>query len=79
MKDKAISKEKIQESLLFIKQKSILSELTTNIVEKAAEISIEKNLGAIDSLIYSSAILNNAKFLTLDNDFRGLNNTIILN
>lgn len=77
IKDK-IPKIKIEENLRFIKERSILINITTEIAEKASELSAEKNIPAIDSLIYTTAILNKAVLLTLDNDFRNLENAIIL-
>lgn len=58
--------------LNFIKQRSGIIVPTIRIVEKAADIAIDKKLGAIDAMIYTSARLNNARLLTCDNDFREL-------
>lgn len=76
---KEIKKEEISSNLKFIKQKSIILEVNEKIAEKAAEISSQNNIPAIDSIIYSTAIENQLRFLTLDNDFRGLKNVEILN
>lgn len=77
MKDK-IPKTKIEENIKFIKERSILIDVTAKIAEMASEISIEKKIPAIDALIYTTAILNKAVLLTLDNDFRNLENVVIL-
>jgi len=75
---KKVKAEEIKEKINFIKGKSIILDVTLNIAEKAAEISSEKSIPAIDSLIYASSFLNKHKLITLDNDFRGLDNVIIL-
>jgi len=62
----------------FIKKRNIILPLTTDIAEKAADISAKKKMPAIDSLIYITSQLNNTQLITLDNDFRGLDNTTIL-
>ena len=73
---KVPSKE-INNRLDYIKKNSILINLDEKIAEKASEIVIEKELPIADSIVYASAIINNALLLTLDNDFRGLNNVKI--
>lgn len=82
IKTKLLKKEvplsEIKEKIAFIKQKSIVLDLTEEIAEKAADISVEKNLPAIDSLIYQTAISHNCQLLTMDNDFRNLKNAVIL-
>ena len=73
-----IEKNKIIKMIEFVKKRSLIIPINDKISEKAAEISVEKNLPAIDSLIYSSAILNKSKLITLDNDFRGLKEVTLL-
>ena len=75
---KKINKDKIKERIDFIKAKSIIIDLDNETAETAAEIATEKNLPMADALIYSSAFVNNLKLITLDNDFRGLDNAIVL-
>ena len=65
-------------SMKFIKKKSFIVSIDSEIAEYAAEISILHNLGAVDALIYASALKNNVELITLDNDFRGLKEAIIL-
>lgn len=62
----------------FIKKRCIILPLTTDIAEKAADISAKRKMPAIDSLIYITSQLNNTQLITLDNDFRGLDNTTVL-
>ncbi len=75
---KKIKEKEIIEKIAFIKKKSTILQLNNNIAEKAAEISAEKKLPSIDSLIYSTALFNNIELITLDNDFRGLKRAIVL-
>ncbi|MBI2672020.1 PIN domain-containing protein [Candidatus Woesearchaeota archaeon] len=70
---------KIRKSIDLIKKKSLVINLNEETAEKAVEFSSKKGLAAIDSLIYTTAILNNAKLITMDNDFRNLDNVLILN
>jgi len=77
MKEK-YEKSKIIRAIEFVKKRSLIIPIDDKISEKAAEISAEKNLPAIDSLIYSSAILNKSKLITLDNDFRGLKEVVLM-
>jgi predicted nucleic acid-binding protein len=66
--------EQINKSFECIKQRSIIVELSEEICEEAANLSVKLDLPAIDSLIYTSAIKNNASLITADNDFRGKKN-----
>src|SRR3989344_1723258 len=63
---------------LFEVEKSLIIEISVEIAEKAVQISLEKNLPAIDALVYSGALINKAKLITLDNDFRNLSGVEIL-
>lgn len=78
LNNKEIKKEQVEEKILFVKKKSDILDINLSISELAAEISHEKNLPAIDSLIYASAKENKLTLLTMDNDFRGLDNVKIL-
>lgn len=77
LKEKIESKI-IDQSLEFIKQRSLIIPLTKEIAENAAIVAHESKLPAIDAMIYTSAQMNNLTLLTRDNDFRGLNNVIVL-
>ncbi|MFA5857002.1 MAG: PIN domain-containing protein [Candidatus Pacearchaeota archaeon] len=72
-----IPKKEINEKVDYIKKHSIIINLDIKIADKATELVIEKNLAIADSIIYASALLNNALLITLDNDFRGLENVKI--
>ena len=69
---------KINRALELIKKRSLIIDVNSEIAEKAVEISINNNLSSVDSLIYASAVINNASLITLDNDFRKLKDVIVL-
>ena len=78
LKNKELKRKEIEEKMFFIKSKSIIINIDEKIAEKASEIAEEKNLGAADAIIYTTAILNNFILLTLDNDLRGFDKVKIL-
>lgn len=47
--------EKIEEAMSFIKERSIILDVSETQAERAAEISVEKRLHTIDALIYTTA------------------------
>ena len=69
---------KIKKSLEFIKKRGLILSLNEEIAGEAVEVSLKHKLSAMDSLIYTSALKNQAIFITLDNDFRGLKDAEIL-
>ena len=73
-----LKQDKIANVLSFIKERSIIVKLEQNICEKAADTSIKEKLHATDSLIYSSAIINDSILVTLDLDFKNLKNIILI-
>ena len=78
LKNKYLKMKDINEKISFIKSKSNILPIDETIAERASEIADEKNLGAVDSLIYTTSLVNNMVLLTLDNDFRGLEKVNIL-
>ena len=72
-----IPNKEINDKVDYIKKHSILVDLNEKIAEKASEIVIEKNLPIADSIVYASALTNDAILITLDNDFRGFHNVKI--
>lgn len=62
----------------FMKERSIMIDLTKEICEEAVTISIKNKLHTVDSLIYASAFANNAELITGDPDFKGMKNVRIL-
>ena len=65
-------------ALEFVKKKMLLMPVSAEICNKAVELSLQYKLGVMDALIYASAILHPAVFITCDNDFRGLPDVTIL-
>jgi predicted nucleic acid-binding protein len=78
LRDK-VTKADIEKALSFITGRSLIIDADEKIAELAAQISHDKNLPAMDALIYASARENKLKLITLDNDFRGLDNIEIIN
>jgi len=79
IKKRLMKLKKDYESFLdFVKKRGSILVPGTIIAEKAAEISIEKGLAAVDSLIYATAEFSKAELITGDNDFRGLDNVKII-
>lgn len=72
-----IPNKEINDKMHFIKKQSIIIDLDEKIADKASEIVIGKNLPIADSIVYASALIHNAILLTLDNDFRSLDNVKI--
>jgi len=75
----SLKKEDIEKGIFLMRRKSIILELTEDIVDKAVSISIEKNIPSIDSMIYATSLLKNMPVYTKDNDFRELKNAVVLN
>ena len=73
-----IELSKVEKSIEFVMKRSIIIPVTAEIAKKAVDFSNQHKLGTVDSVIYTSAIISNAHFITRDNDFRGLANTSIL-
>ena len=73
-----VDNSKITKSIDFIKKRSLIIPVNIDIAEKAVDFSLESDLSIIDSLIYATSILNESTLITLDNDFRGLKNAIVL-
>ena len=70
--------QKVAKALEFIKARSLIIEVTADIAEIAATLALSHNLAAVDSIIYATSHAHRAKLVTLDNDFRGLENVRIL-
>lgn len=76
--EKKILAEEINQKINFIKERTISLPVTDEISEKAANISVDNKIPALDSLIYATALINHAILYTLDNDFRGLPSAFVL-
>jgi len=75
---KDVPLEKVAVSLNFVKKRSLLIDVNAEISEMAIEFSIKHKIPTIDAIVYASASKNNATLITLDNDFRNLDNVIII-
>jgi PIN domain. len=73
-----MSTKKSDSALDFIKERSIILALDEEIAEKAAEVAHETDLHAIDSMIYTTALVAESTLTTLDFDFKGLDQVVIL-
>ncbi|MEK6867662.1 MAG: PIN domain-containing protein [Nanoarchaeota archaeon] len=71
-------KQDWREFLKFIKERSGIIVPEIEITENAAQIAVDKKLGAMDALIYATAQIKNAELITGDNDFRGLEKVRII-
>ena len=69
----------IIKALEYVKKRTLIILVSAEISEKAVELSLQHTLGAMDALIYASAIIQQAILLTCDNDFRALKEVTILN
>ena len=78
LKKSKIDDNKITKSMEFIKKRSLIIEVNLDIVERAVDVAIKNNLSIVDALIYTTALLNQATLVTLDNDFRGLKDVIVV-
>lgn len=78
LKNKALKRKEIEEKVAFIKSKSLVVDVDERIAEKAADIAEEKELGAADAIIYTTALLTHTTLYTLDNDFRGFDKATVL-
>lgn len=73
-----IEQHRIMSCMTFLKKRSLIFDVTAEIADTAVALSLENDLGAVDALIYATALLKNAALLSLDNDFRGLKKAQIL-
>lgn len=78
LKEKKVPEEIIEEKIDFIRKRTLSIQVSDDISIRAAKISVENKVPAMDSLIYATALANNSTLLTLDNDFRGLPNVKVL-
>lgn len=69
-----------KESIFFITQlqKGLVVSLDQDLALKAAELSLNHKLGMADAIIYATALLYDAKVITLDSDFRGLPDCVVI-
>lgn len=75
--EKKVPYEVLESKVKFVKERIITLAVDDTIAEQAALLSVKHNLPAIDSIIYATALGNNAELLTLDNDFHGLPKAVV--
>ena len=73
-----VENNKIARSMEFVRKRSLIIPVSEEITEKALEFSLKNDLSIIDSLIYATAVINDSILITLDNDFRGLENVNLM-
>ena len=78
LKKNKVDEKKIIKGMEFIKKRSLIIQVSGEIADMAVHYSLEKNLPIIDSLIYASSILTDSTLITIDNDFRGLKDVVML-
>ncbi len=72
------SEEEISTALRFMKENSLVAEVSEEICEKSASDSINLSLHTTDSIIYRTAMEHNAKIATLDSDFKNVPQAILV-
>src|SRR3989344_628424 len=65
---------KISRSIDFVKKHSLILPVTGEIAEHSVEQAVEHDLPLADAIIYTTALLQEAMLITLDYDFKGLQN-----
>ncbi len=76
--EKKVPEKEVKEKSDFIKKRTIVLTLNNAIAEKAANISINHKVPAMDALIYVTALFNKKTLVTCDNDFRNLQGVQII-
>ncbi len=72
------TEKEIRKALEHVLMNSQVVQLEFEACVQAAQESIKTDLGAMDALIYASAGRCHAVLVTLDNDFRGQKNVLVL-
>jgi len=75
---KRVKETKAEEFIKFVKTRSLLIDVNEKICSNAVDLSLKHSLHTMDSLIYCSAILNNATLISGDGHFSGLEHVFIL-
>ncbi len=68
----------VEKAIQFIKENSIIVPVDDKIALESVKHCIRHKLHTIDALIYETALENNCKLITADNDFKDLNDTLLL-
>lgn len=59
-------------------QRQTIIPLSVDLAYRASVLSVQKKLGMADAIILATAQLEEAKLVTLDNDFRGFANCLVI-
>ncbi len=78
LKKMGLPARKTRRLMEFMRKTSLIMSVNYDACLEAVEITLEKKLHTVDSLIYAAALEAGASLLTLDNDFRNLKNAIVL-
>lgn len=70
--------KEIEGVMNFIKDRSIIVDVTETLAERASFVSIENRLPTLDALIYTGADEVKATLITCDSDFHGLENVRVI-
>lgn len=73
-----IAKEKIEQFLSFMKERSIILKLDIQVCEYASELALKEKLHAMDALIYATSLLNKTTLVTKDNHFKNKEKVLLL-
>lgn len=73
----SVSEESALSVIAFLKQFPVLN-LSLEVAVTAAEISLQHKLGMADSIMLAHAQIEDAKLITMDNDFAGIENAHVL-
>jgi len=68
--------QKIKACISLIKERSVLFNVDEDVATNA--INFSNSLAMADALIYATSQLNKFKLITKDNDFRGMNNVLVI-
>lgn len=71
-------KQDAEKAVDILQQFSFVIPVTTEVAKKAAILKHEKKLGLADAIIYATAEQEHATLITADNDFRHMQNVIIV-
>ena len=73
----SVSEEISLSVVAFLKQYPAL-DLSIEVAITAADLSVQHRLGMADSVMLAHAMNNQAKLVTMDNDFAGIHNVVVL-
>jgi predicted nucleic acid-binding protein len=72
------TKEDAEKAADVLQQFSFIIPVTTEIAKKAAVFKHEQKLGMADAIIYATAEQEHATIITADNDFRHMQNVVVV-